>query len=256
MFDNVADVYDRIRPRYPSRLFEDLFRVLPTRPRILEVGPGTGQATRDLLSRGAVVHAIEIGPAMAAKLRAVLPTSDLTITVGDFERVPDSDERYDAVVAATAYHWIDPKSQLDRPAELLDKGGIIGIVDLIQVNTDQDRGFFHAAQPIYERYGAGHRGPPAPSRSDADPPMRQSLERDARFTAVKVRQYDWDQSYSAAEYRQLMLSYSTTQGMEPVARACLLDEIEAFINERFEGVVTRPAVVTLTTAIRTTRADE
>ena len=69
------------------------------------------------------------------------------------------------MVAATAYHWIGPESQLDRPAELLDKGGIIGIVDLIQVNTDQDRGFFHAAQPIYEWYGVGHRGPPAPSRN-------------------------------------------------------------------------------------------
>jgi SAM-dependent MidA family methyltransferase len=35
------------------------FDRLPARPCIVEVGPGTGQATRDLLRRGAVVHAIE-----------------------------------------------------------------------------------------------------------------------------------------------------------------------------------------------------
>ena len=70
---------------YPAPMFVDLFRLLPSHPAILEVGPGTGQATRDLLSRGATVHAIEIGPAMAAKLREALPSPALTITIGDFE---------------------------------------------------------------------------------------------------------------------------------------------------------------------------
>jgi SAM-dependent methyltransferase len=251
-FDNVPDLYDLIRPGYPARLFDDLFGLLPARPRILEVGPGTGQATKDLLRRGAEVHAIEIGPAMATKLREVLPTSDLTVTVGDFEEVPAADEWYDAVFSATAYHWIDPKSQLDRPARLLEAGGLVGIVDLTQVSSDDDHGFFNAVQPIYERYGEGHTGPPAPSRSEVDPPMRQLLERDQRFAAVNVRHYDWNQTYSAAEYRQLMLSYSDTQTMEPGARAGLVDDIEAFVNQRFNGVVTRPAVVTLTTATRST----
>jgi SAM-dependent methyltransferase len=250
-FDSVPDVYDRIRPRYPARLFDDLFALLPARPRILEVGPGTGQATRDLLRQGATVHAIEIGPAMARKLQEVLPSSDLTVIVGEFERVPDVDEQYDAVVSATAYHWIDSKAQLDRPARLLKPGGVVAVVDLVQVRSTDDHGFFDAAQEIYERHGEGHTGPPAPLRNEIDPPMRQPLERDPRFAGLKVRQYDWNQTYSAAEYRQLMLSYSTTQTMESVARAMLLDDIEAFVNQRFNGVVTRPAVVTLTTATRT-----
>ncbi len=238
-FDNVADVYDRIRPRYPARLFDDLFGLLPARPRILEVGPGTGQATKDLLRHGATVHAIEIGPAMATKLQEVLPSSDLTVIVGDFERVPDADEQYDAVVSATAYHWIDSKAQLDRPARLLKPGGLVAVVDFIQVSSTDDHGFFDAAQPIYERYGEGHTGPPAPARSEVDPPMRQPLERDPRFSAVNVWQYDWNQTYSAVEYRQLMFSYSTTQTMEPVARAGLLDDIEAFVNQQFNGTVAR-----------------
>ena len=87
-FDTVADVYHRVRPGYPPALFDDLFAMLPDRPRIVEVGPGTGQATRDLLARGAIVHAVELGPAMATTLRRELPSADLTITVGDFEQVP------------------------------------------------------------------------------------------------------------------------------------------------------------------------
>ena len=52
-FDRAADIYHLIRPGYPAELFEELFALLPPKPRMLEVGPGTGQATRDLLARGA-----------------------------------------------------------------------------------------------------------------------------------------------------------------------------------------------------------
>ncbi|MCU1456457.1 MAG: SAM-dependent methyltransferase [Actinomycetia bacterium] len=250
-FDRVSDVYHGIRPGYPAPLFDVLFGLLPARPRILEVGPGTGQATRDLLRHDAKVHAIELGPALATRLREELPSPDLTVTVGDFEQIPMEDRAYDAIFSATAYHWIAPHAQLDRPAQLLTPGGLLAVVDLIQVNSDDDRGFFDAAQPIYDRYGEGHHGPPAPPRHRVDPPMRQLLERDRRFESVTVRRYDWDQTYSAAEYRQLMLSYSATQAMEPDARAGLLDDIEAFVVQRFDGEVTRPLVVTLTTAART-----
>ena len=247
-FDNVPDVYAEIRPTYPPALFDHLFGLLPTRPSVLEVGPGTGQATRDLLRHGAVVEAVEIGPAMAAKLRELLPSSDLTVVVGDFEHVPQDGPRFDAVFSATAYHWIAPAQQLDRPAHLLERGGIVAIVDLIQVDDPIDGGFFAAAQPIYERYGEGHRGPPSPKRRDVDHPIRVALDGDARFTDVTLQRYDWDQTYTAAAYRKLMLSYSGTQAMAPAARAGLLDDMEAFVRERFDDRVTRPLVATLTTA--------
>jgi trans-aconitate methyltransferase len=136
-------------------MFEDLFRLLPGHPAILEVGPGTGQATRDLLSRGATVHAIEIGPAMAAKLREALPSPALTITIGDFEEADVGEHVFDAVFSATAYHWISPKAQVDRPVSVLKPGGVVAIVDLNQVSSPDDKGFFTAAQPVYERYGMG-----------------------------------------------------------------------------------------------------
>jgi hypothetical protein len=65
-----------------------------------------------------------------------------------------------------------------------------------------------AAQPIYEKFGQGHQGPEAPTRDEIDPPMRELLEGDDRFGEVGIRLWDWDQTYSASEYRKLMLSYS------------------------------------------------
>ena len=125
----------------------------------------------------------------------------------------------------------------------------MAIADLNQVNSPDDKGFFAAAQPIYQRYGQGHSGPPAPERDAVDPPMRAVLR--PRFSDVEVRAYDWNQTYSAAGYRKLMLSYSGTQMMTPAARRGLLDDMEDFVRQQFGDQVTRPIVVTLTTATLT-----
>ena len=248
-FNEAAEIYDQVRPSYPADLFDALFHVLRPEPEVVEVGPGTGQATKDLLARGASVHAIEIGPAMAARLRSNIPSDRLQVSVGDFETAPIASGSADAVFSATAYHWISRAAQTDRPAAILRPGGIIAIVDLIQVDSPDDGGFFAAAQPIYERYGEGHTGPPAPTREGVDPPIRAVLEADGRFDCVAVRRYDWNQTYSASDYRRLMFSYSGTQMMDEADRAGLLDDMESFIRNDFGGVITRPLVVTLTTAV-------
>lgn len=250
-FNEAAEIYDRVRPSYPPDLFDALFQRLPSQPQIVEVGPGTGQATKDLLARGASVLAIEIGPAMAAKLRSNIPSDRVRVRVGDFEIMDIAAGEADAVFSATAYHWISREAQTDRPAAILRPGGILAIVDLVQVDSSDDVGFFAAAQPIYERYGHGHTGPPAPTRGGVDPPLRAVLDADRRFESVGVRQYDWNQTYSASDYRSLMLSYSGTQMMHESDRIGLLDDMESFIRNEFGDVITRPLVVTLTTAILT-----
>ena len=255
-FGTVVDVYDEIRPTYPEALFDELFALLPSEPEVLEVGPGTGQATRDLLARGARVHAVEISPLMANKLRSNLPSERLRVSVGDFETIELPAESADAVFSASAYHWISPAAQLDRPALILRPGGILAVVGLFQVDSPEDLGFYAAAQPIYERYGQAHDGPPIEARTNVEPTIAQALiGPDPRFTDVVVHRWDWDQSYTAAEYRKLMLSFSDTNMMDAGDRAGLVDDIESFINDRFDGHVTRPLVVALTTARRASADD-
>jgi hypothetical protein len=181
-------------------------------------------------------------------LRSNLPSDRLRVSVGDFEEIAIAPGSADAVFSATAYHWISPDAQTDRPATILRPGGIVAIVDVIQVDSPDEAGFVAAAQPVYERYGQGHKGPPAPTRGSVDPAIRAVLEGDRRFDHVAVRTHDWNQTYSAFDYRQLMLSYSVTQMMDDTDRQGLLDDMETLMRNDFGGVVTRPLVVTLTTA--------
>ena len=193
---------------------------------------------------------------MASRLRSNLPTERLRVSVGDFETIDLAPESADAVFSASAYHWISPAAQLDRPALILRPGGVLAIVGLFQVDSPEDRGFFAAAQPIYERYGQAHEDPPAPPRPDVEPTIAQALAGDPRFTDVEVHRWDWDQTYTAAQYRKLMLSFSDTNMMDPSDRTGLVDDMEAFINSDFDGHVTRPLVVALTTARRASAGDD
>jgi hypothetical protein len=60
-FDQAADLYDRARPGYPRALFDDLAELtgVGAGSRVLEIGPGTGQATLPLAERGCRVVAVE-----------------------------------------------------------------------------------------------------------------------------------------------------------------------------------------------------
>jgi SAM-dependent methyltransferase len=243
-FDEQAEVYDEIRPHYPVELFDTLFAWLSDRPAVVEVGPGTGQATGDLLARGARVTAVELGPRLAGVLRRELPSDDLEIVVGDFETVDLPNDAFDAVFSASAYHWIAPRAQRDRPAQLLRAGGVLAVLQLIQVDDERvDHGFFDAVQPVYENYGQGRNGEVPPTRERATARMLAPLQEDPRYVDLTVHHYDWDQTYTSAEYRKLMQSYSPTQMMDPVQREGLLDDMQRFIDERFYGSITRPLVV-------------
>ena len=49
-FDKDAERYDRARPRYPARMFDDLAAAgVAPGARVLEIGCGTGQATASLI---------------------------------------------------------------------------------------------------------------------------------------------------------------------------------------------------------------
>ncbi|MGI8938776.1 MAG: hypothetical protein ACR2JF_11305 [Iamia sp.] len=105
--------------------------------------------------------------------------------------------------------------------------------------------------PSTNATGKDTQAPPTPQRERVEPPIRPALQSDECFSRVEVRRYDWDQTYDAAGYRRLMLSYSGTQMMDEGARGSLLDDIESFINDEYDGHITRPLVVTLTTAVLT-----
>jgi SAM-dependent methyltransferase len=248
-FDQVADTYDRERPRYPAALFDQLFSRLPAHPEVVEVGPGTGQATGSLLDLGARVTAVELGPRLAGRLGHNFPGRDeLEIVVSSFEAVDLPRHAFDAVVSATAFHWITAPENLEKPSALLRPGGWLALIDTVQVDAPADRGFFERVQSIYDRYGESKGFVPAPAPEQATSRLWPDLEASPLYGETLLFRYRWDQTYRTSEYADLMRSYSNSQTMAERDREALIGEISQCIDQEFGGRVTRPLVMALTLA--------
>jgi SAM-dependent methyltransferase len=122
-FGAVAEAYERFRPGYPVELFDMVMRyagqpVLTA----LEIGAGTGKATRLFAQLGVTVTATEPDGAMLAELRKHVPAS-VKIVQSAFEYLTPA-ESYGLVYSAAALHWTNPEGRWSRMAALLEPGGV------------------------------------------------------------------------------------------------------------------------------------
>jgi SAM-dependent methyltransferase len=122
-FGAVAEAYERFRPGYPVELF-DLVVTYAGRPvrTALEIGAGTGKATRLFAQPGVTVTATEPDGAMLAELRRHVPASVTTVQAA-FEDLRLG-ESYGLVYAAAALHWTNSAGRWSRMAALLQPGGV------------------------------------------------------------------------------------------------------------------------------------
>ncbi|MEV7182889.1 methyltransferase domain-containing protein [Kitasatospora sp. NPDC093102] len=125
-FGAVAAAYDRGRPGYPEELFDELERLWGRElkgARVLDVGAGTGIATRLLAARGADVVAVEPSAGMAAQFQAVSP--HLPVVRGGGDDLPFHDGSADLVTYAQAFHWTHPEKSVPEVVRVLRPGGAV-----------------------------------------------------------------------------------------------------------------------------------
>src|SRR5262245_40359876 len=128
LFGGDPGAYDRGRPDYPSRVYEILTKRCGLRPgaATLEIGPGSGLATRRLLALGAdPLVAVEPDERLAAYLSERLRAEGHAVELrGEpFEEAALAASSFDLVVSATAFHWLDQPVALAKAARLLRPGG-------------------------------------------------------------------------------------------------------------------------------------
>lgn len=119
----MAEAYERYRPGYPEALFDAVtaYAGRPVRT-ALEIGAGTGKATRLFAGRGIALTATDPDPDMLAELRRHVPAEVRTVRAA-FEDLP-TDESYGLVYSAAALHWTRPEGRWARMAALVEPGGV------------------------------------------------------------------------------------------------------------------------------------
>jgi SAM-dependent methyltransferase len=122
-FGAIAGAYERFRPGYPEELFDVVatYAGKPVRT-ALEIGAGTGKATRLFAEHGVEVTATEPDAAMLAELRKAVPASVKTVQAAFEDLRPG--ETYGLVYAAAALHWTQAEGRWPRAAALLEPSGV------------------------------------------------------------------------------------------------------------------------------------
>ena len=201
VFNQVADAYDRYRPTYPDALLDHICEVaaLGAGDRVLEIGCGTGQLTRDLLARGLRVFAIEPGDRLIALARQNLEDiGDVEFVHARLEDAPLPRERFRAVFSAAAMHWIDPDLGWREAAEALAPGGTLALVQYFGLSeprsTDDQQALLSAIAKIAPELAANW-----PTYRELDATLAGVRERRANISEVWawLGSYDVRRDYAA-----------------------------------------------------------
>lgn len=251
-FDTQAERYDRARPRYPRKLFDDLHALagLNDTSRVLEIAPATGIVMLPLARRGYRVTAVEMGVNLAAVARRNLAAyPNATIEVSRFEDWTPPAEPFDAICCATAFSWLDPAVRLEKCAAALKPGGHLAIWDTHHVAGGTSQ-FFVDVQECYERWDPAT--PPGLRLTPASEivPLTYGIESDPAFELLEVRDYPLVLPYSTGAYLDVLQTYSGMIALEHPQRDGLLACIQKLIDGRYGGRIKKAYLFQMVVARR------
>jgi SAM-dependent methyltransferase len=237
-FNEDAERYDRARPRYPVAMFDDLAAAgAPVGARVLEIGCGTGQATVALAERGYRIVAVELGHEMATVARRNLARFDsFEVVTAAFEDWPLPDEPFPTVRV-----WMS--------ADALRAGGLLATVRTEHIAGGSEA-FFVAVQDCYERFDPATQPGLRPRPAADIPEDDRELVSSGRFGAPRFQRYEWELSYTTAEYLDLLLTYSGHRALPAAQRSGLLNCVAGLIDANHGGRVIKRYLTELRVASR------
>ncbi|MET8877953.1 class I SAM-dependent methyltransferase [Nocardia sp. NPDC004604] len=220
-FGTVAEEYEHYRPDFPQALVDDLAQL--TAANVLDVGCGTGKAAAALAGRGFSVLGLEPDERMARFAQR----KGIPVEISNFETWQAGDRRFDLIISADAWHWIDPISGARQAAKLLSPGGHIArfwsFYELDSAILDEfDDIYRECARET--QVGGG--------RQKSTEGVHDPLVNDTDFVAVTQRNYHWELTMNADEWIGLITTFSDHQRLAPPDRAVLFARLRAAIEHR------------------------
>lgn len=129
-FDKIPESFDKYRPRYCKELFQELEAACGLNPekKVLEIGPGTGQATEPILKTGCNYTAVELGENFTAFMKDKFGCyENFHIVNADFENYDFDENIYDLVYSAAAIQWIPEETAFTKTYRMLKPGGCLAM---------------------------------------------------------------------------------------------------------------------------------
>lgn len=252
LFGEDAAGYDAGRPGYPDALFDLLVGHLPLdgRARVLEIGPGTGQATRRLLELGVgSLTCVEPDARLAGHLQhslAGLGEARLQLVVSRFETAPLPPGGFDAAVAASSFHWVDPDKGLGKLRSLLVPRGRLAIWWNVFHDMSGATAWSRAIRPMFDSLSM----PPSfigDRHYSLDVGARTAELTAAGFVDVRHALFRLPSRLTEQRVRAFYASFSPVLRLPAGERAAWLDRIGTVVDRDFGGSVDHEVLTSLYT---------
>ena len=233
LFDQQAEAYDRFRPTYPDAVIDELLGPAPAGLDVLDVGCGTGIASRQMAQRGAKVLGVELAPRMAEIARG----HGVDVEIAAFEAWDAAGRTFDRVTSAQAWHWLDLLIATAKAASVLRPGGKLCLIWNAGCQPDD------LADALEEVYASvvppgGHRlfrGYAASRSSDVKTGLDSEIDAISAvpdFGAPTEKWFPWTRAYQRDEWLAQLVSRSDHAALEPAVRDRLFEAIGAAIDDQ------------------------
>jgi len=253
-FNTDPESYDKFRARYTKELFDDVIRFshLSKDKNALEIGIGTGQATPPFLQTGCTVTAIELGDNLARFCRDKFTAyKNFNVINQDFESVALSENAYDLIYSASAFHWIPPETGLPKVYALLKSGGVFSWFANQPAPSEEHAHIHEAIQAVYNRHAEffGGKSPAVDLQQRLQQAKEKCRSRNSTlkqygFTDVVDKIYHSARTFSAEDYAAQISTHHDHKAMPEEIRLPFLQEIADVIN-RHGGIFTLADIIIL-----------
>jgi SAM-dependent methyltransferase len=232
LFAQQAEAYDRFRPTYPDGVIDELLGPVPAGLNVLDVGCGTGIASRQIAQRGAKVLGVELAPRMAEIARG----HGIEVEMAAFEAWDPAGRTFDRVTSAQAWHWLDLPIATAKAAAVLRPGGKLCLIWNAGCQPDD---LADALEDVYARVvpPGGHRlfrGYAASRASEMKAGLDSEIDAISAapdFGAPTEKWFPWMRAYRRDEWLNQLMSRSDHTALEPAVRDRLFEGIGAAIDD-------------------------
>ncbi|NKC01401.1 MAG: methyltransferase domain-containing protein [Pseudomonadales bacterium] len=238
---NVAG-YDTVRPLYPKWMFETLAGFVDE-PVTLEIGPGNGLATRSLAQIGASpITLIEPDRRFSGLLEGLTDVrgDPCQITYASFEAAKLPAHSFDLVVAATSFHWLEPRVRVEKLAGLVKPKGIVALMWHVFQDMELEDLFHEATKDLLSVLDSSPSGSPdeLPFALDRQARELEFLETDL-FELRLYQEERWPLRLNPTDVRVLYEGFSGIAQLSEPDRHDLLNRLETIARVEFQGQVVR-----------------
>jgi SAM-dependent methyltransferase len=245
LFGLDPESYHGVRPDYPDWIFTALVeaQVLYPGAATLEIGAGSGLATRHLLRAGVdPLVLVEPDERFAGVLNGLIGSADADcrLVSASFEDAVLDAASFDLVVAATSFHWLDPASGLVRIRALLKRDGGVALMWNVFHQPGREDPFHEATHALLHGLATSPSGSTEGLPFPLDRAARETDARSAGFRHVTYRESRWTIELDGERTVRLYESFSNIARLPPERRAEVLGELRRIADTDFGGRVERP----------------